>query len=100
MTGKQSSSSGRRRGKRKRKRCRTCDRQCKRVAEMQSGQTGTIERIDECVRAKASAMGVRPGKRLEVQTKQPFDGPVVISVGDSMTSLSRRYAQGIEVTVD
>lgn len=93
-------SSGRGRGKRKRKRCRSCDGECKRVAEMRSGQTGTIERIDECVRGRASAMGVRPGKRLEVQTKQPFDGPVVISVGDSVTSLSRRYAQGIEVTVD
>ncbi|MEF8756677.1 MAG: FeoA family protein [Halobacteriales archaeon] len=90
MKGKHSASRGKRSGKRERK--------C--VAKMQSGQTGTIEEIDEHVRARTSGMGVRPGKQVTVHTKQPFDGPVVVSVGESMTSLSRRYARGIEVSLD
>lgn len=67
------------------------------VAEMQNGQTGVIETVDGAARAELSAMGIRPGARVEVHSKQPLNGPVVISIGPSMTSLSRRYAKQITV---
>lgn len=70
------------------------------VAEMDSGEVGTIQDIGEQIRHQVTSMGVRPGLRLEFHTKQPFNGPVVVSVGRSMTSLSREYARKITVTLD
>ncbi len=73
---------------------------CRPATELQVGQSGTVAQIDEHVRDRAIARGIRPGRTLEVQTKQPFDGPVVVSVDRSVTSISRRCARGIEITVD
>ena len=70
------------------------------VAEMDDGEVGTIQDIGEQIRHQVTSMGVRPGQRLEFHTKQPFDGPVVVSVGRSMTSLSREYARKITVSLD
>ena len=42
-------------------------------------------------------MGIRPGKRMKVCSKQPFDGPVVVSVGHSTVSLSRSQARALEI---
>lgn len=70
------------------------------VADMDAGDVGTIQNIGEGIRHQVTSMGVRPGRRLEFHTKQPFDGPVVVSVGRSMTSLSREYARKITVTLD
>lgn len=70
------------------------------VAEMDDGEVGTIQDIGDQIRHQVTSMGVRPGQRLEFHTKQPFDGPVVVSVGRSMTSLSREYARKITVSLD
>ncbi|MEF8771718.1 FeoA family protein [Halodesulfurarchaeum sp.] len=70
------------------------------VADMDAGEVGTIQAIGEQIRHQVTSMGVRPGQRLEFHTKQPFNGPVVVSVGRSMTSLSREYARKITVTLD
>ena len=80
-----------RRGKGRRRKC---------VADMDAGQTGRIEHVGEPICEKVAAMGVRPGKKMKCHSKHPLDGPVVITVGQSMTSLSRRYAQEIEVAVE
>lgn len=70
------------------------------VAEMDEGEVGTIERVGDQIRHQVTSMGVRPGQHLEFHTKQPLDGPVVVSVGRSMTSLSRAYAREITVSLD
>ncbi len=70
------------------------------VAEMEAGEIGTIRDVGKQIRQQVTSMGVRPGQRLEFHTKQPFDGPVVVSVGNSMTSLSREYARKITVTLE
>lgn len=70
------------------------------VADMEAGESGTIREVGEQIRHQVTSMGVRPGQRLEFHTKQPFDGPVVVSVGRSMTSLSRDYARKIIVTLE
>ncbi len=70
------------------------------VADMEAGEAGTIQTIGEGIRHQVTSMGVRPGRRLEFHTKQPLDGPVVVSVGRSMTSLSREYARKITVSLE
>ncbi|WP_138006111.1 FeoA family protein [Halalkalirubrum salinum] len=74
-------------------------RQCKRLSDLECGETGTIECV-ECGRPNLHSMGVRPGKRITVCTKHPFDGPVVVSVGRSTVSLSRSHARQLEVTTE
>lgn len=73
--------------------------QCKRLVDLECGETGTIECV-ECGRRNLHSMGVRPGKRITVCTKHPFDGPIVVSVGRSTVSLSRSHAQSLEVVAD
>ena len=73
--------------------------QCKRLAELECGDTGMIECVN-CERRNLHSMGVRPGKRITVCTKHPFDGPIVVSVGQSTVSLSRSHAQNLEVVAE
>ena len=70
------------------------------VAEMDAGEVGIIKEVADAIRNQVTCMGVRPGQRLKFHTKQPFDGPVVVSVGNSMTSLSREYARQVTVAVE
>lgn len=70
------------------------------VAEMEAGDVGTIQEVGAEIRQQVTSMGVRPGRRLTFHTKQPFDGPVVVSVGRSMTSISRTYARNITVSLE
>ena len=69
----------------------------KTILEMRDGEQGIITQVDGRIHGLASAMGIRPGMRLVVESKQPLDGPVVITVGTSMTSLGRNYAREILV---
>ena len=84
-----------------RKRRRQCKRggTCKRLVDLDCGETGRIECV-ECERRTLHSMGVRPGRRIEVCTKHPFDGPVVVSVGRSTVSLSRSHARELDVVTD
>jgi ferrous iron transport protein A len=70
------------------------------VAEMDAGEVGVIKEVADAIRNQVTCMGVRPGQQLEFHTKQPFNGPVVVSVGNSMTSLSREYARQVTVAVE
>ncbi|QSG04735.1 FeoA family protein [Halapricum desulfuricans] len=99
MTGQSDAGGGRsnRQGKRRRKRRRK--RRCKRcrLDDLECGECARIEDVDrECLRS----MGVRPGKTVEVHTKHPFGGPVVVSVGRSTVSLSRSQARDLEVATE
>lgn len=42
-------------------------------------------------------LGVRPGARIEVREKHPFDGPIVLRVGDEERTLGERIARSIYV---
>ncbi len=70
------------------------------AAALERGQTGTIERVDGRVHDRALAMGIRPGRELELRSKQPFRGPLVVAVDRSVTSISRRCARGIELSTE
>ncbi|AKH96576.1 FeoA family protein [Halanaeroarchaeum sulfurireducens] len=67
---------------------------------MQDGEEGTIAEIGEEIRDTVVSMGVRPGERLVIHNTQPLNGPVVVSVGQSMTSMSQSHARQIEISVD
>lgn len=64
------------------------------------GETGTIVAVGDSIRDELGAMGIRPGKELLVQTKQPLGGPVTVSVGHNVTSVSRSYAHQIHINVN
>jgi len=76
------------------------EQNCKCLTEMQPGEIGTIATIGGELRAQLGPMGIRPGKELFVQTVQPFGGPITISVGHNVTSVSRSYARHIHIDVD
>lgn len=42
-------------------------------------------------------LGVHPGARIEVREKHPFDGPIVLRVGDHERTLGERVARSIYV---
>lgn len=69
-------------------------------AEMRSDETGTIEAVGDEVRDRLYPLGIRPGKRLTVRAKQPFRGPITVSVGRNVASVDYDYAHRIEVRVD
>jgi len=81
--------------RRRRKRCRK--RTCKYLADVGCGEEGTVEHIGDRFREYLRSMGIRPGKEIEVCSKQPFDGPVVVSIGRSTVSLSRSQARELEI---
>ena len=45
-------------------------------------------------------LGLRPGVRVEVREKHPFDGPIVLLVDEQDRTVSQRVAQQIFVTKD
>ncbi|WP_181685199.1 FeoA family protein [Halorhabdus salina] len=89
-------------GRRKRKRCRRrCgDGVCKRLVDLDAGETGTVERVGRRGRRRLRSMGVRRGKEIKVCSKHPFGGPVVVDVGQSTVSLSRAHARDLEVATE
>jgi len=72
----------------------------KKVSEMRPGEAGKVERLDPELAALISGRGIRTGSRLEVETVQPMNGPLVLKVNGSTTSLGRKACQGIIVEVD
>lgn len=70
------------------------------VADMAEGETAVIDDVGGPASSELSAMGIRAGARVEVHSKQPLNGPVVVSTGPSMTSLSRRYARHVTITTE
>jgi DtxR family Mn-dependent transcriptional regulator len=47
-----------------------------------------------------ATLGLRPGVRIEVREKHPFDGPIVLSVDGQDRTVSQRVAQQIYVRKD
>ncbi|MFB6200991.1 MAG: FeoA family protein [Halorhabdus sp.] len=96
-SGRKNTGDGRRRGKRRRQCQRKCNGQCKRLADVDCGEEGTVEQISDRFREYLRSMGIRPGKEITVCSKQPFEGPVVVSIGRSTVSLSRSQARALEI---
>jgi DtxR family transcriptional regulator, Mn-dependent transcriptional regulator len=70
--------------------------------EMAPGQSGIVAVSGSTEREIVEfldTLGVRPGAHLEVVTKQPFDGPIVIRVEGREQTVGERLAQRIFVKV-
>lgn len=71
----------------------------KKLTELEYGERGIIHSIGENIKPKLCGMGIRDGKLLRMDTKQPIKGPVVITVDQSTTSLGFGLAQQIFIEV-
>lgn len=72
----------------------------KTLSEMMYGEKGIVKDIEEDLKAKIAGMGIRVGKKVKMQTKQPIKGPVVITVDEANTSLGLDVADKILVEVE
>ena len=72
----------------------------KKLSEMMYGEEGIVKRIKESLKGKIAGMGIRVGKKVKMQTKQPIKGPVVIIVDEAETSLGLGLADKILVEVE
>lgn len=66
---------------------------------MKYAEEGTVTHIEEALRKKVAAMGIRVDKNLRMLTKQPIKGPVVVVVDGANTSLGLDMAERITVEV-
>jgi len=72
----------------------------KRLSEMKYGEKGRIKEIDKSLRAQIAGMGIREGKVVEMMTKQPIKGPVVVNVDRANTSIGLGLANKIIVEIE
>ncbi|MFP3953182.1 MAG: ferrous iron transport protein A [Candidatus Acetothermia bacterium] len=71
----------------------------KKLTELEYGQEGVIHSIGENIKPKLCGMGIRDGKVIRMDTKQPIQGPVVVTVDKSTTSLGFGLAKKIFIEV-
>jgi len=69
----------------------------KKLSDMKPGEKGRIVEIDSSIRTIVAGMGIRTGEELEMSTKQPMKGPVVIVIKKRETSLGKGLARSIIV---
>ncbi|MCF7889949.1 ferrous iron transport protein A [Candidatus Bipolaricaulota bacterium] len=72
----------------------------KRLSEMDYGEKGVIKEIDRDLKDQLLGRGIREGKTIRMDTKQPINGPVVITIDRSTTSLGFNLAKDIFVEVE
>ncbi len=71
----------------------------KKIKEMKYGKKAIVKEIENDLKRKLAGMGIRVGKELIFKTKQPIDGPVVVEVDGSTTSMGLGMADKITVEV-
>ena len=72
----------------------------KKLSQMKYEEKGRIKEIDKSLRAQIAGMGIREGKEVEMMTKQPIKGPVVVNVDRANTSIGLGLANKIIVEVE
>lgn len=70
------------------------------LPELEYGEEGMIKKIERDLRNQLAARGIREGKKIRMDTKQPVNGPVVVTIGKSTTSLGLNLANKIVVEVN
>lgn len=72
----------------------------RKLPELKYGEEGLIKKIERDLRNKLVGRGIREGKKIRMDTKQPINGPVVVTIGKSTTSLGLNLANKIIVEVN
>jgi Fe2+ transport system protein FeoA len=62
-----------------------------------AGRSARIREVPAGAAAALTAEGLAPGDVLEIETRQPFGGPIVVRVGHARIALALRIARGILV---
>jgi len=70
------------------------------LSSVEPGRGGRVVQIDERLKFKVAAMGIRVGCYLVVDNRQPLNGPIVIKIGEMVTSIGRDMANDIKVAVE
>ena len=61
------------------------------------GRSALILQVPASVAGALDADGIAPGEIVEIETRQPFGGPVVVRVGHARVALALRIARAILV---
>lgn len=72
----------------------------RKLADLEYGEEGIIAKIDRDLRNQLAGRGIREGKKIRMDTKQPINGPVVVTIEKSTTSLGLNLAHQITVEVN
>ncbi|MEF8917439.1 MAG: FeoA family protein [Candidatus Bipolaricaulota bacterium] len=72
----------------------------KKLSELDYGEKGVIKKINRSLKDQLLGRGIREGKTIRMDTKQPINGPVVITIDTSTTSLGLNLAKDIFVEVN
>ncbi|MBS3736327.1 MAG: FeoA family protein [Candidatus Bipolaricaulota bacterium] len=72
----------------------------KKLSELDYGEKGVIKKINRSLKDQLLGRGIREGKTIRMDTKQPINGPVVITIDRSTTSLGLNLAKDIFVEVN
>ena len=68
------------------------------LLELEEGQQATIVRSpDHCLLAP---LGFRPGKVVEIKSRQPFQGPIVAEIEGRQIAVDRRLADSIVLELE
>lgn len=69
------------------------------LKDMKTGQSGTVIRINKghAAERRLFEMGLVPGAKVEVLSRHPFKGPLLLQVGNSRLALGQGIAQMVEV---
>jgi Fe2+ transport system protein FeoA len=71
----------------------------KKLSQMKFGEKGIVKKIPADLLSYVTGMGLRLNKPVEISSKQPLKGPVVVSVGNSSISIGRNHAEKIIIEV-
>ena len=72
----------------------------KKLSEMKIDEQGIVKKIPDDLRNYVTGMGLRLNKPVEITSKQPMNGPIVVNVGNSSISLGRNLSEKIIVEVE
>ena len=61
------------------------------------GRSARVLEVPASVAAALETEGLAPGEVVEIETRQPFRGPVVVKVGHARVALAARIARTILV---
>lgn len=69
------------------------------LKEMQVGQSGEVSRIlkGSMAERRLFEIGIVPGVKVKLLSRHPFQGPLVLQIGNARIALGRRIAASVEV---
>ena len=67
------------------------------LVDMAPGVAARVVGVDPAEASRLAAEGLAPGDRVQVESRLPLGGPIVVRVGRARLALARRVAAGIRV---